>query len=86
MAEAEQKNRHALQRLGLRGEVFRTIGGMFSALLITLVMIGTSTYLVVNGYPWPGTLLGGGTLVSVVTVFLKTDDRDDDSAKSKRKK
>ncbi|MCC6960351.1 MAG: DUF2335 domain-containing protein [Dehalococcoidia bacterium] len=88
MAENEQSHRHSTQRRALLIEGVRTIGGMASALVITLFSLAVAAYLIVNGHPWPGSLFGGGTLVTVVALFLATDrtkDHPEPRAKKRRK-
>ena len=72
MAEREQQHHHAMQRLALRAESARKIGGLLAAFVIALVTIFFAGYLTLQGQERAAILQlhGGGTLVSLVTVFL----------------
>lgn len=67
MGEREQRHRH---RIAVAEQV-NSLLGVVSAFLIAMAFLAGSVYLGIHGQPELGGVLGGGTLVSIVTVFLK---------------
>lgn len=79
MAENEQKHRHQLEETAITGELNKDKRGQQYALLISVLIIIGSFALVFLGHPWPGTVLGGTTLVSLAYIFItgkKPDNSD----------
>ena len=70
MAEKEQAHRQSIQRMAMLGEVARSVGGLVSGFIIAILLILVSGYLILEGRDIAGSTLGGGTLVSLVTVFV----------------
>ncbi len=74
MAELQQKHRIQSERRGLLGLITRTLLGQVFGLLIGLSGIGGAVYVAVKGPtivgPIFGAFLGGGTLYSLVKVFI----------------
>ena len=66
MGEREQAHRHAVDNWGIAYGFL----GMGFGFVIGLTGLGVSAYLGVNGQPWMGGILGGGTLVSLVGTFI----------------
>jgi hypothetical protein len=46
------------------------VGGLVAGFLIAFAGIVAAAYLAINGQPWVAAVLGGGTLVSIVTVLV----------------
>lgn len=46
------------------------MAGLVFALLIAVVGLGASVYLAMNGHDVTASILGGGTLVGIVTAFV----------------
>ncbi len=44
--------------------------GQFCALIIGLAAIAAGTYAATNGAQWPGSLIGGGGVIGLVSVFI----------------
>lgn len=66
MGEREQRHRHRLDML----EAVYGFTGMLAGLVIGLTGIAGAVYLGINGQGLWGTLLGGGTLGSLVGAFI----------------
>ena len=84
MTGIQQAHDNAMERNALRWEGARSIGGLLSGLTIALFMIGVSGWLIDGGHDIAGSVLGGGTIISLVTVFLKRD-REPDAQPAKPK-
>jgi uncharacterized membrane protein len=89
MAERNQGHRHSLERATLDANVDLQTRGQrlaITALVAMLLLIGFTFYL---GQPIAGSLLGGATIVAVVSMFLSgrgasNDDEDDEPAPPQR--
>jgi len=76
-AEKEQNFRHKfnLERLKLTGKhikneaLINTLGLIF-AFVIMVLSLPISAYLILNGHTIVGSILGGATLLTVITAFL----------------
>jgi hypothetical protein len=69
--EVEATARHARTR---RVDTFifvERIGGLFGGVLIAALGIGVAGYLALNGAEPAAMVIGGGTLVSIVTVIIR---------------
>ena len=49
---------------------------LIMAFLIVLIFVGLSFYLIINGQETIGTIFAGGTLVLIVSYFLKTKSKN----------
>lgn len=46
------------------------IGGLIAAVVLSLAFLGAAVYLGMNDQPWLAGILGGSTLVGIVTVLV----------------
>lgn len=46
------------------------IGGLIAAAVLSIAFLGASLYLGMNGQPWLAGVIGGTTLVGIVTVLV----------------
>ena len=68
--EQEVGHRHEIQRAVVNNDfAFKRIGQLFG-FVIALAGFAASVGLAYIGYPWVAAIIGGGTLASVVTVFV----------------
>lgn len=84
MAEAQSAHRIRIENLVVTSQQKQSQCGQIFGLIIGLVGIGAAMYAAVNGQPWFGGILGGGTLVSLVTAFLKSRDKGESDLREKR--
>ena len=83
VSKKEQEHRHKMERDKLRvvdkneRRVFRlNWWGMFYAFLSIVVLVGLSGYALYLDKPWFAGILGAGTFVSIVYIFVKNDKTD----------
>jgi len=89
MAQAEQAHRHEIDRLALTAQIeddqshHRGVrNGQLIGAGVSVAFGGAAAYLGSIGQPWLGGVLGGATLVGIVTVIVKSR-RNDPTANSK---
>lgn len=70
MAEKEQKHRHKCEDKMVKSTSNSAARGQWFAFIIAILFLGASVFLGLNGQPWLAGVLGGGTLATLVTVFL----------------
>lgn len=70
MAEAQSAHRIAIETLVVKSQQKQGFCGQLFGLLIGFFGIGSATYAAVSGQPWFGSIIGGATLVSLVSVFV----------------
>lgn len=70
MAENETKHRHSLENTALNATVNETRRGQRYGMAIGIVVLITSIIALFLGYETAASVLGGGTLVSLVSVFV----------------
>ena len=70
MAERDLLHHQNLQTTALRAEARERLVGQMSALLITLAALGSSAWVAVSGYPVTGGLLGGATLLTIISTLI----------------
>lgn len=85
LTEQEAEHRRSVTRNVIRIEGAEVILGQIFGLFIALSALGVSAYLAVHGAQTVASIIGGGTLVALVTVFIRgrtkaRDDNDDSSA------
>lgn len=87
MAEKEQGHRHSVEENGLGGFLGLQKRGQIYGFIIAIVAFIIGGILVYLGHDWVGGLLMGGTVVSLVTVFVigsrKNPEKEDDDADEK---
>lgn len=81
MAESEQAHRHKMDDQVIEKEYHERRRGQNYALCISIIFAVCSTAAIISGHPVAGSVLGGATLVSLVTVFIlgrsfEKDDQD----------
>ena len=83
ISKKEQDHRHKMDREKLRvvdkneRRIFRVNWwGMFFAFLSIVVLVGLSGYALYLDKPWFAGILGAGTFVSIVSIFVKNDKSD----------
>ncbi len=70
MAEKQQEHRMKIERTAIGRQTFQSFMGQIFGFLIGLSGIGSGTFLAYNGFTTVGTVIAGGTVVSLVSVFV----------------
>lgn len=70
MAEKQQDHRMKIERTAIGRQTFQSFMGQIFGFLIGLAGIGSGTFLAYNGFTTVGTVIAGGTVVSLVSVFV----------------
>ena len=70
MAEAQSAHRISLETTVVQSQQKQAFCGQIFGLIIGLAGLGLSTLAAVRGQPWFGSIIGGTTLVSMVSVFV----------------
>ncbi|WP_293813278.1 DUF2335 domain-containing protein [uncultured Bosea sp.] len=70
MAEGDLRHRQDMQRRGFAAEATERRIGQIGAMLITLTALLVSGWIATAGYPLTGGILGGATLIGVVSIFI----------------
>jgi len=70
MAEQQSAHRMALERTIVGSQQKQSFCGQIFGLIIGLSGLGLSTFAAIKGQPWFGSIIGGSTLVSLVSVFV----------------
>lgn len=70
MAEKEQQHRFNCDTLMVKGTIAESKRGQLFALLISTLFLGGAIWLGLEGHDWLAGGLGGGTLVSIVTILI----------------
>lgn len=70
MAEREQAHRLACEEQMVRGAVNETVRGQWFGLIVAILLIGVAALLGMYGHEWLGGVIGGATIISLVTVFV----------------
>ena len=57
---------------------------------VAIVGLGISAYVAINGHEWAASIIGGATLVAIVTVIVNRDnsakEAEEEKPKPKRRK
>lgn len=82
MAERQLDHRINCEDKVVDGSVSESKRGQNYGLIVALMFLAGAVFLGYNGHDWLAGVLGGGTLVALVTVFVtnkthKHDDKDD---------
>jgi len=72
MAEDQAGHRISLEKTVVTSQQNQAFFGQLFGLIIGLSGLGLATYAAISGQPWFGSIIGGATLVSLVSVFLST--------------
>lgn len=70
MAEIQLNHRVSCEDKVVEGSVSDSKRGQIFAFVLSLLFLGSAVFLGFNGHDWLAGGLGGGTLVSLVTVFI----------------
>lgn len=70
MAETQSLHRHKLEAIAVKSGSRDSLLGLIFGLIIGLAGIGSGTYCIIKGATIAGTVIGGGSLVSLVGVFV----------------
>ncbi len=84
MAEKQLDHRMKMENKVIGGQMLQSNIGQFLAFLIGIAALVASTYCIVNGYEWSGSLLGIGGLTGLVTAFIKGRSQQESNLKEKR--
>ncbi len=81
MAEKQQLHRIQTEWKIVAGQMRQSAIGQLLAFLIGLAALLASTYCIISGYEWAGSLLGLGGLTGLVTAFLKGKEQEQQTGK-----
>lgn len=70
MAEEQQKHRFECENKMVAGTVSESKRGQWMAFIVAMLFLGAAVVLGLYGHDWLGGVIGGGTLVALVTVFV----------------
>ncbi len=70
MAEKQSNHRQDLEKITIKSGSRDSLLGLIFGLIIGLAGIGSGTYCIIKGATAAGTVIGGGSLVSLVSVFI----------------
>lgn len=73
MAENEQVNSFQLSHSLITGERNLRLGGLIGATLLALALLGVTVTALLLHEPWVAGIIGSGTVVAVVALFLGQD-------------
>jgi uncharacterized membrane protein len=70
MAEAQSAHRIDIEKTVVKSQQTQGFCGQLFGLVVGVIGILCATYAAVSGQPWFGSIIGGATLVSLVSAFL----------------
>jgi uncharacterized membrane protein len=70
MAEQQSAHRISLESTVVNSQQKQSFCGQIFGLIIGLAGLGLATFAAVHDQPWFGSIIGGSTLVSLVSVFV----------------
>lgn len=70
MAEEQQKHRFECENKMVAGTVSESKRGQWMAFIVAVLFLIAAVVLGLLGHDWLGGIIGGGTLVALVTVFV----------------
>lgn len=79
MAERQLNHRIKCENAMVNGSVSEAKRGQWFGLIVAVLFLCASLALGLTGHDWFGGVLGGGTLVALVTVFVQTKHKNKDS-------
>lgn len=79
MAEKQLDHRIECEDKVVDGSVSESKRGQLYGLIVAVLFLGAATALGLTGHDWLGGVLGGGTLVALVTVFVKNKHQKDNT-------
>jgi len=84
MAEKQLDHRMKMENKVVGGQMLQSIIGQILAFLIGIAALAASTYGIVTGHEWSGSILGIGGLTGLVTAFIKGRSQQEKSLEEKR--
>jgi uncharacterized membrane protein len=79
MAETEQRNRTAI----VSAQIRQSDRAQWLAFALALCFLGACVCVTLAGWPWVGGILGGSTVVGVVTIFITGQAQQKPAAQEK---
>ncbi len=70
MAEKQQEHRMKIESTAIGRQTFQSFMGQLFGFFMGLAGIGSGTFLAYNGFTTVGAVIAGGTVVSLVSVFV----------------
>jgi len=83
MAEKQLDHRMKMENKVIRGQMLQSNIGQVLAFLIGIAALAASTYSIVTGHEWSGSILGIGGLTGLVTAFIKGRSQQEKSLEEK---
>ena len=77
MAERQLDHRIKCESAVVNGAVNESKRGQNYGLIVALLFLAASVFLRYTGHDWLAGVLGGGTLISLVTVFVTNKPKKD---------
>lgn len=84
MAEAQTVHRIEIEKIVIKSQQGQAWRGQVFGLIIGLAGLGLATLAAMNGQPWFGGIIGGATLVSLVSAFLYSQQKTKEDLSQKR--
>ncbi len=79
--ENEQAHRHKMESKGLHAAIKTEMRGQKFALLICLIVVLCSFWMIMSEHEISGSILGGGTLLGLATIFITGKKQQDKEEK-----
>jgi uncharacterized membrane protein len=70
MAENQAAHRRSTEAELVTGSIFTQRMGMVCGVIVAMSVLIAATVMVCMNHPWPGSILGTGDLVAIVSVFV----------------
>jgi len=83
MAEKQQDHRSALENLAVRAQLQQSAKGQIFGFIISIIGLAISVSCILTGHELGGSILGGGGLLGLVSVFVYGKQRQSKSLKEK---
>lgn len=84
MAEKQLEHRMKMENKVVSGQMSQSNIGQFLAFFIGIAALSASTYCIVNGFEWSGSIIGIGGLTGLVTAFIKGRENQEKDLEDKR--
>jgi uncharacterized membrane protein len=84
--ESQQKHRHFLESAVVTGGITRSWFGIWFGFVISLVRLGVTAYAIHLKLQWAASVLGVGTLGSIVTTFITGRAQQEKERSERREK
>ena len=82
-AEEQRKHRLAIEKQVVSSQINESNRGQIMGFIIALIGLSLGSFLVYSGHDVAGAAIAGTTLVGLVTVFIKWQNRQDKDLKEK---